>query len=209
MTDSNDLAATLAEIRNKLDLLRRVEAEHGFGVLIEEAPPLEAIPGLPAGVTDVFSIVGRLRGSYFWFLPPEQIGSRAAWEGRPPAPPEAPLGEALAIGYAVRGIPADLLAEKGPAGRQISLDVEEGYVYYIDGDDLADYYHSGEDVVVQELADNVATFFNEWVLGADYPELVETVLGAEALDHRIRKGEDAGEYSDTWRRLLVTAGLAS
>ncbi|SCF29129.1 hypothetical protein GA0074695_5222 [Micromonospora viridifaciens] len=209
MTDNDELAGTLAEIRDKVELLRRVEAEHGFGVVIGEAQDLEPIPGLPAGVIEVFSVFRRLQGNYFCFLQPEEIGSRTAWERRPPTPPEAPLGEALAIGYGIRGIPAELLDEMGPAGRQVSLDVAEGYVYYIDGDDLADYYHSGEDVVVQEFAGDIAGFFNDWVLGADYPELVETILGADAASHRIPKGKDAGEYSDTWRRLLVTAGLAS
>ncbi|MEU2611824.1 hypothetical protein ABZ570_09615 [Micromonospora sp. NPDC007271] len=209
MTDGNELAGTLAEIREKIELLRRVEAEHGFGVVIEEAQGLEPIPGLPAGVTEVFSIFRRLQGNYFCFLQPEEIGGRASWEGRSPVSSESPLGEALAIGYGIRGIPAELLEEMGPAGRQVSVDVAEGYVYYIDGDDLADYYHSGEDVVVQEFAGDAASFFNDWVLGADYPELVETVLGADAASHRIPKGRGAGEYSDTWRRLLVTAGLAS
>jgi hypothetical protein len=49
--------------------------------------------------------------------------------------------------------------------------------------------------------------FHEWVLGPRYPKLVSLVLGPGLLDHRIRKGRDRGELTDTWLRLLHRAEL--
>ncbi|GAB3979776.1 hypothetical protein V1634_16075 [Plantactinospora veratri] len=200
----------LARIAAKVDLLRRVEAAHGFGVVIEEpANALEPIPEAPDGLVEVFSLFHRLEGSYFRFVQPPEIDSAAAWAGRELCATDDLMGYPLTIGYEIRDIPVDLVAERN-LGPPIRLDVETGSVYFIDTDEYI-YYVKGMpgEIEVEEFAPDVVTFFDECVLGAGYPEFVREMCGPAALDHRVRRGRFKGQYTDTWRRLLTAAGLAS
>ncbi|GAA2101974.1 hypothetical protein [Actinomadura alba] len=195
----------LAEIRSKLDLLRQVEAKHGFGVTIDGPRELEPIPALPDGVTDVFGVFHRLAGNYFSFRQPDEMASRSAWAERR-IDPYCPLGNPLVIGHERYEMPPDL-RDDIEGGNGIYLDVENGDVYYCDGDDYAFAYEHPDVELVEttELSSDVVTFFNFHVLGAGYPELVEAVLGRHAVTRRDRKGR----HRDNWMRLLVESGLAS
>ncbi|MEE6259670.1 hypothetical protein [Plantactinospora sonchi] len=208
--DEAGRAAALAEIRRKLALLKQVEAEHGFGVVIEEqTAPLEPIPELPAGVIEVYRVVRRLEGSYFRFRQPPEIASPAAFRDRELVPYDL-LGHPLSIGWEIRDIPADLVAERD-VGQPIYLDVDEGYVYHVNTDEYVLHVKGAYDgdIEVDEFAPDIVSFFDTCVLGPDYPDVVETVCGPFHRDHRVRKGRFKGQYTDTWLRLLVAAGLAS
>ncbi|MEU7997009.1 hypothetical protein AB0B83_16945 [Micromonospora sp. NPDC049060] len=199
--------ARLDRIREKLALLRRLEAEHGFGVVIGEPTPLEPIPDLP-GVAEVYGLFGRLAGDNFRFDTPEEIRSPAAWAART-VDEDDPMGSPLAVGHEVHSIPPRLRGEIG-AGAPIRLDTEDLDVYWMEPDDYVfQYEHPDEDVEFTVVAPDVATFFDEHVLGPGYPELVAVVLGPGVRDQRLRKGRHAGEYADNWRRLLIAADLAS
>jgi hypothetical protein len=188
----------LAEIRSKLDLLRRVEAERGFGAIIEEPVELERVPELPEGVTEVFGMFRRLGGDYFRFKQPEEIAGPRAWADRH-INPYCPVGNPLSIGCERYGAPEDI-----ECGNGIYLDLREGDVYYMDGADYTFAYKNPVDIVeTTELAPDIVTFFNFHVLGAGYPQLVEAVIGVHAVTRRNRRGR----HQDRWMRLLQTSGL--
>ncbi|WP_119730165.1 hypothetical protein [Thermomonospora amylolytica] len=190
----------LSGIASKLDLLRRVEAEHGFGVVLEEPHELEPIPGLPEGVTEVFGLFHRLGGDYFRFRQPAEIAGPRAWAGRH-VNPYCPLGNPLPIGCERHGAPADI-----ECGSGIYLDLREGDVYFCDGDDYVFAYKNPVDVVeTTELAPDIVTFFDTYVLGEGYPRLIASVIGAHAVNRRNRRGR----HRDSWMRLLEKSGLAS
>ncbi|MEW2353646.1 hypothetical protein [Spirillospora sp. NPDC029432] len=204
MADSSDrLRAGLAAIETKLELVRRVEAEHGFGITFEEPRELEDLPGLPGGVVEVFRLFYRLGGDYFCFKQPAIIRSARAWAAWP-VNPECPLGDPLEIGYERYGMPADL-RESIDGGAPIRLDVTDGSVYYVDPDDYIHFYKhvEVEEIHSEDLAGDIVSFFDHHVLGEGYPELVEAVLGPGAVTERDRKGR----HRDGWMRLLSEAGL--
>ncbi|TNY34938.1 hypothetical protein [Thermomonospora catenispora] len=195
----------LARIEEKLDLLKRVEAEHGFGVIIEEPRKLEPIPELPEGVTEVFSLFHRLGGDYFRFEQPPEITDRRSWADRP-VNPHCPLGNPLSIGCERHGVPEDIDA----GNTDICLDLRDGDVYSYLPDDYVFAYKNGEEFIeVTELAPDIVTFFDVCVLGAGYPRLVESVIGGHALTLRRRRGRRArpGRHRDSWMSLLEASGL--
>ncbi|MFF5261185.1 hypothetical protein ACFY4C_19770 [Actinomadura viridis] len=201
MTDG-DRRQALAEMREKLELLRRVEEKHGFGVIIEEPRELHPVPGVPAAVTEVFSLFSRLEGTYFCFEQPEEIVSRSAWLDRW-NDPRCPLVNSLVIGDDRHDVPLDLRKE-GRGGVPIRFDLEDGSIFYCDPDDYVFFYeHPFEEVEVEELAPDIVTFFNASVLGDGYPELVKEFMGEDALTRRDRKGR----LRDSWTRLLTESGL--
>ncbi|MEU6074476.1 hypothetical protein [Micromonospora sp. NPDC047074] len=206
MTSPQD-PARLDGIREKLALLRRLEAERGFGVVIGEPTPLEPIPDLP-GLAEVYSLFGRLAGDNFRFDPPEAILSPAAWAARV-VDEDDPMGSPLAVGHEVHSIPPKLRGDIA-SGAPIYLDTADLDVYWMEPDDYVfQYEHPDEDVEFTVIAGDPVTFFDEHVLGPGYPELVAVVLGPGVRDRRLRTGRHAGEHADNWRRLLVAAGLAS
>ncbi|TDC56359.1 hypothetical protein E1281_07645 [Actinomadura sp. KC345] len=197
------MRAGLAEIQAKLEVVRRTEAEHGFGVTIEEPKELEEIPELPEGVTAVFRLFSCLAGDYFCFRQPDVIQNPGAWKWRRTAP-DCPLGDPLEIGYERYGIPADIL-EDIDGGAPIRLDLNDGSAYYVDPDDYILFYKHVEEERIdsEDFADDIVTFFNHHVLGEGYPRLVEGVLGSGPLGERDRKGR----HKDSWMRLLTASGL--
>jgi len=199
--------AVLARIAEKLALLTRVEAEHGFGVRIEGPAPLEPIAELP-GVAEVYSLFRRIEGDDFRFQAPKQILTPQAW-AQAEVDPNDPMGSPLSVGYEMSSVPPDLRAEiRG--GDPIYLDREDLDVYYMESTAYVyQYEHPDEDVEFTVIAPDVATFFDEHVLGPRYPELIAAVFGPAAVELRLRKGRHAGEYADNWRRLLIAAGLSS
>ncbi|MEV1331282.1 hypothetical protein AB0J20_17100 [Micromonospora costi] len=197
----------LDQIREKLDLLRRLDAEQGFGVVIGDPVPLEPLPDLP-GVAETYRLFDRLEGDNFRFVAPEAIRSAAAWADRP-VDPDDPMGSPLPVGYELHSVPPKLRGDV-PGGAPIYLDVSDLEIYWMDPDDYVfQYEHPDEDVEFTVLAPDIATFVNERVLGPGYPELVATVIGPAVPDRRLSSGRHAGEYADNWRRLLVAAGLSS
>lgn len=207
MTYDEHLSRQLAEIKAKLELLKQVEAESGFGVIIEDPAVLEPIPELPFGIVETFGVCRRMEGSYFRFAQPEAISSRGSWLSRE-VTPYCPLGNPLSIGSERYSLPRHLTHIDG--GEGIYVDPEDGDVYYIEADDYIFLYkHPDEEVELHVFADDLATFFNEFVLGEKYPLLVATVLGPGVHERRLRKGAQKGQHADSWMRLLVRAGLAS
>ncbi|SCL64090.1 hypothetical protein GA0070606_3906 [Micromonospora citrea] len=199
--------ARLDRIREKLALLRRLEAERGLGVVIGEPTPLEPIPDLP-GVAEVYGLFGHVAGDNFRFEPPDEIRTPAAWAART-VNENDPMGSPLSVGHEVHSIPPRLRGEIR-AGSPIYLDTENLDVYWMEPDDYVfQYEHPDEDVEFTVIAPDVATFFDEHVFGPGYPELVATVLGPGVRDERLRRGRHAGEYADNWRRLLIAADLSS
>ncbi|MFG1889742.1 hypothetical protein ACGFIR_17960 [Micromonospora sp. NPDC049051] len=207
MTD-DATAARLDRIRTRFARLKELEAEHGFGVVLADGVPLEPFPGVPEGAFEVFRIIGRIEGSHFRFAQPPEIGSPAALEAQPDNPHD-PLGPAVSIGCELHSVPPQLRDEID-GGEGISLDLEEGDVYHIDPDDYVFLYeHPDEEVDIHVFAPDVVTFFDEYVLGDKYPELVDTILGPGVREQRVRKGRFQGQYADTWLRLLATAGIVA
>ena len=199
--------ALLDRIRDKLELLRRVAADGGLAVVVGDPTPLEPVPDLP-GVAEVYSLFGRLEGDNFRFAPPAEIVTPAAWAARTVDEAD-PMGSPLAVGHELHSIPPGL-RDDIPAGAPIYLDPEDLDVYWMEPDDyIFQYEHPDEDVAFTVLAPDVATFFDEHVLGPRYPELVATVLGPGVAERRLRTGRHTGEYADNWRRLLIAAGLSS
>ncbi|GGO74351.1 hypothetical protein [Nonomuraea cavernae] len=198
---AEERSGRLAAIRSKLDLLKRVEAEHGFGVIIEEPRELEPVPGLPAGVTEVFGLFHRLGGDYFRFQQPPELAGRQAWADRH-IDPHCPLGNPLHIGCERYGAPEDI-----ECGSGIYLDLQGGDVYFCDGDDYVFAYEhvDVEEVETTELASDIVTFFDFHVLGEGYPQLVASVIGGHAVNRRKRRRR----HRDSWMRLLEMGGLAS
>ncbi|WP_026400784.1 hypothetical protein [Actinomadura rifamycini] len=190
-------------LRAKLDLIRRVEDEHRFGVDIREPNALEPVPGLPDGVTEVFGLFSKLAGNYFSFVQPAEIAGPDAWEKRS-ADPDCPLGAPLEIGYERYGMPPEVL-EDLEGGAPICLDLLTGEVYYRDPDEYIFFYKhvEVEEIDTVDFAPNAVEFFDSFVLGPRYPELVEGVLGPRAVTERDRKGRPR----DSWTRLLDAAGL--
>jgi len=206
---TDDASDRLARIRTRFELLKGLEAEHGHGVTLIDGAPLEPIPEVPEAVIEVFRIIRRIEGSHFRFAQPPEIATPAAFLARPEDNPNDPLGPALAIGCELHSIPPGL-RDDIDGGEIIRLDLEDGDVYYIDPDDYVFLYeHPDEDVDIHVFAPDVITFFDEFVLGPRYPELVDTILGPGVRAQRVRKGRFQGQYEDTWLRLLVAAGLAS
>jgi hypothetical protein len=189
----------LAEVAEKVELVRRVEAEHGFGAVIGEPRELESISGVPEGVTEVFSLFQELRGDAFVFRRPAEIESPDAWAARD-VNPHCPLGSPLVIGSELGG--PDKI-EASP----VNLDLDDGSVYFCDPDEYIFAYKNVEveEIDVEEFAPDIVTFFDEFVLGERYPRLVEVVLGTAPVTRRDRKGR----HRDAWMRLLVRSGLVS
>ncbi|GAB2923656.1 hypothetical protein GCM10027280_08430 [Micromonospora polyrhachis] len=198
-------AARLDRIRATFAQLKTVEAECGFGVLLADGTPLEPIPGIPEAAFEVFRIVGGIEGSNFRFEPPPELGSAAVFQANPHDPHD-PMGPNLPIGCELHSVPRWLRGEI--RGEGIYLDLTDGDVYHFDPDEYVFCYeHPDEDLEIHIFAPDIVTFFDEFVLGPRYLELVDTVLWPGAREHRVRKGRFRGQYEDTWLRLLVTAGV--
>lgn len=196
--------AVLARIAEKLELLTRVEAEHGFGVRIEGPAPLEPVADLP-GVAEVYSLFQCLEGDDFRFHAPKQILSPQAW-AQYAVDPNDPMGSPLSVGYEMASVGRLRADIRG--GDPIYLDTEDLDVYYMESTAYVHQYeHPDEDVEFTVIAPDLATFFDEYVLGPRYPELTTAVFGPAAGDLRLRKGRHAGEYADNWHRMLIAAGL--
>ncbi|GAA1641837.1 hypothetical protein [Actinoplanes couchii] len=199
-------------LQDKLETLRAVEAEHRFGAVLTPGADLTPIPELPAGTIEVFRLFGRLQGRNFLFKAPRSIRSPEAWAAR--LTDGFPHGEHLQIGAEIWTQPEHLpgMTEEdedgsGYGGAQILMSVEDGRVRYIDPDDYIELFSDHDDVdgLIRELAPDLVTFFDRFVLGERYPELVDLVLGEGTADDLHRK---TGEYADPWRRLLIAADLA-
>ncbi|SNS10905.1 hypothetical protein [Actinoplanes regularis] len=202
---------TIASLRDKLETLRVLEAERGFGNVVVPGAPLAPVDGLPPGTTEVFSLFARLEGVNFLFKPPWDLRTPEAWRSR--LTDDFPLGENLQVGAEIVSMPEHLPGDTeeiedrvGYGGASVMMRVADGHVIYIDPEDYIGAYDdpdpSHTEIVI--FAPDLATFFDEYVLGEKYPRLVDVVLGTGTADRRHPR---TGEYVDSWRRLLIAAGL--
>lgn len=194
MTSPDDPAGVtgaLASLRAKMDRLTALDVP---GTTVERpTAPVADVPGLPAGVGEVYRIIGRLEGSYFRFPTPPSVVSESAWESRP-VDDEDPMGNPVEIGFEILGAPPEI------DGAPIRMDASDGGVYWLDPDDYMFLWENpDEDVAIEDFAPSLAEFFDAFVLGPRYPELVRTVLGDDALKR--------AAASDAWTKLLTEAGL--
>ena len=204
---------TIATLQEKIEALRALEAEREFGnVIVAPGPPLAEIPELPAGTTEVFRQFARLQGSNFLFKPPRQIRSPEAWQAR--LTDDFPLGENLQVGAEIFSRPEHLPGQteeiedkRGYGGAPVLMRIADGHVIYIDPEDYIAAYDDPDpsDILIETFATDLATFFDQYVLGDRYPRLGDVVLGYGSADERHPR---TGEYLDSWRRLLAAAGLA-
>ncbi|HWS32229.1 MAG TPA: hypothetical protein VN408_05735 [Actinoplanes sp.] len=204
--------AGIGSLRAKLDLLRAVEAEHRFGAVLTPGPELAPSTQLPAGTIEVFRLFGRLAGRDFLFKTPRSIRTPQAWADR--LHDDFPHGEHLQIGAEIWSRPEHLPGETEEqedfhsyGGSPVRMRVDDGRIQYIDPDDYIHLFHDHDDAddLIRDLAPDLVTFLDQWVLGARYPDLVTLYLGREVLETRHRR---TGEYGDPWRRLLIAASLA-
>ncbi len=200
------MTPALDRIRTKLELLRQVEAEHGFGVHLGGPKLISPLPEMPA-LTEVYALFGHLHGDNFRFDPPEILLDGVPWADRHDDP-SCPMGSPLILGSELATIPKRLRAEI-PRSGPIRLDTEDRDVYWMDPDDyLFLYEHPDEEAEFAVLAPDVVTFFDEVVLGPGYPAMVATVCGPGVAEERLRRGRNRCAYANNWRRLLNTTGLA-
>lgn len=197
--------STPAAIADKIETLRALEQRQKFGTIIEPGAPLPELPGLPAGVSEVFSLFRRLEGSNFRFEPPPEITSLEAWTSRTHEE-DGPLGDWLNIGYELYSVPK-IARQDGLTGEAIRMHTERGNVYFIESDEYVSLYKDPDwgGAQIEQIAPDVVTFFDQYVLGEKYPQLVAAVIGPGMAGARTKKGA----YQDTWMRLLAAAGLLS
>ncbi|MEU0559548.1 hypothetical protein [Dactylosporangium sp. NPDC006015] len=171
-------------LRERVGTFRRLAVEHGIPVVIGAPEPLPRNPGLPGGLYDVFDLVGSVDTGDLRFAPPAEVRTVEAWWDRV-VDEECPLGGPPAIGegYVVTGDTEDDVIVIG----DLSLDVADGSVYYIDGDSYRFYCIDGaglEEIEVDEFAPDLPTFFTRYVFGPGYPRLAATVCNLRAYQTR-------------------------
>ncbi|GAA3241124.1 hypothetical protein ACFO1B_08180 [Dactylosporangium siamense] len=188
-------------LRERVETFRRLAAEHAIPVVIGDPLPLPRNPALPSGLYDVFDVLGHVDTGDLRFGPPAEVHTLEAWQDRD-VDEECPLGDPPSIGegYVVLGD-----AEDDDIGiGDLSLDVADGSVYFIDGDSYRFYRIDGADldeIEVDEFAPDLPTFFTRYVFGPDYPRLASSVCNLRVYQtHKHR-------YVAPWMRLLVAAGL--
>jgi hypothetical protein len=192
--------ARIDAIQRKLEHLRGLDDAQATDVILASGGPLAPIDGVLDDLTAVFSLFSVLQGSCLRFVRPESIVTPEAWAERRDDP-GCPLGNPFDIGYKHLGMPNDIPDFLGEP--VIRVDREDGGVYYLNGDDYAFYYANPDQIETWEFDVGVIEFFDDFVLGARYPELMEVVIGKELYDRRDRKGR----YVDTWRTLLEHGAL--
>lgn len=197
---SRGRSARLDAIRRKLDHLRGLDDAQALDVSVASGESLAPVEGVPDDLTAVFGLFQTLQGSCLRFVRPERITSAQAWKHKEDDP-GCPVGNPFAIGYKHLGMPDDIPDFLGEP--VIRVDREDGGVYYLNGDDYAFYYANPDQVETWEFEVGVLEFFDDFVLGARYPDLMEVVIGRELYDRRDRKGR----YLDTWRILLERGAL--
>jgi hypothetical protein len=190
----------LDSIYRKVEHLRGLGETPAVDVILAAGEPLTPIDGVLGEMTAVFSLFRLLEGSCLRFVRPESITSAQSWEARKDDP-GCPVGNPFDIGFKHLGMPDDIPDFLGEP--VIRVDREDGGVYYLNGDDYAFYYANPDEVETWEFDVGVIEFFDDFVLGARYPELMEVVIGKELYDRRDRKGR----YVDTWRTLLERGAL--
>jgi hypothetical protein len=188
-------------LRERVGTFRRLAAEHAVPVVVGDPMPLPRNPALPAGLYDVFDLVGHIDTGDLRFGPPAEVRTVEAWRDRD-VDEECPLGDPPSIGegYVVLGDAPDDNIAIG----DLSLDVTDGSVYYIDGDSYRFYCIDGaglDEIEVDEFAPDLPTFFTRYVFGPGYPQLAATVCNRRPFQTRKHR------YVAPWMRLLVAAGL--
>ncbi|GAA3289080.1 hypothetical protein Dvina_36815 [Dactylosporangium vinaceum] len=189
------------ELRERVETFRRLAAEHVIPVVIGDPDPLPRNPELPPGLYDVFDIVGHVDTGDLRFAPPAEARSPAAWRDRE-IDEDSPLGDMPSIGegYVLTGDrPEDNIAIG-----DLTVDVTDGSVYYIDGDSYRFYCIDGyglDEIEVDEFAPDVPSFFTHYVFGPGYPRLAAIVCNVRPYQTHKRR------YIAPWMRLLAAAGL--
>lgn len=137
-----------------------------------------------------------------WRRAPRRTGRSVgeAWAGRPEHDEWAWAADSVSIGGEVGTIDTD---GSVVFGGRVDVDLADGSVFHLDGDDFADFCHRGLEghLEIARLAPNLPAFFARFVFGPQYPELVGLVCtGSPYRKHKRR-------YADPWMRLLAAADL--
>lgn len=192
----------LRSIVEKAAALRPLTPPAESEVVVDMTPPEWPLPPLPGGITEVFSEVHRLGGNILRFERPSVFESPAQWEHRHRAEGDA-LADTVVIGSERFALPEFI--EYAQWSDAVRVDLSSGAVFHCSGDDHAFYYENPEvEPELDWIADSVFEFFDEWVLGARYPDLVRTVVGEE---HQLVLGHPE-TLPDHWLGLLRNAGVA-
>src|SRR5690606_1390371 len=132
---------------------------------------------------------------------PEVLESPSRWEHRPRAE-VGDLADTAVFGSERFALPEFI--EYAQWSDALRVDLRSGAVVHCSGDDYAFYYENPEvEPEFERIAESVDEFFDEWVLGPRYPELVRIVVGDE---HRLILGEPE-ILPDHWLGLLRGAGI--
>lgn len=191
VTDS----VALDRIRAKLALLAELDAEDGFGVLLDtRQPELVSVPGIPAERIAAFGLYRQLGGAYLRFDSPLAVHTLLDWTSEAWIDPYD-IGPSVGIGgfSPVEDVFLDLVRYR----------LDTGIVYFGDADQLG-YYHTETDVPVVQFAPDATTFVDDCLLGQGYVDVLAQCGGL----HIARKGRLRGQPGDNWLRLLIRAGLA-
>ena len=155
--------AGIGEVRTKVSLFKQLADEHELNVGIEDPAPLPVSPDCPPGVGKMFSLV---EGTFFRFRVPEEILSADAWQAIPVSDQRGHRRQLWRSQTKFR----DLFE-----GEPIVMGTVRGDVHFADADAWMHVDESpDEEFAPHEFAPDVPTFFNEFVFGPQYPELVTT-----------------------------------
>jgi hypothetical protein len=114
------------------------------------------------------------------------------------------MGNPIMIGWERYGVPRGPIEDFDAGGVPLYLDVDDGVIYALDGDDYVFLYkHPDEEMEIPDIAPDILTFVDFHVLGAGYPQLIAAAIGPGVVDDHDRRGR----HRDTWMRLLKESGL--
>ncbi|RRR99685.1 hypothetical protein [Glycomyces terrestris] len=201
MDSSRPDTELMRSVLEKLSALEAAAARSGGGVVIEIEPEPLVLPPLPGGMREVFGSLRSIGGNLLRFDRPAVVASAERLDARPRREGD-PFADAAVIGTLRFALPEFIaFAEWEDV---VHVDLLDGSVFYCDSDEyLFRYENPGEGPPFERLTGSVAEFFDEFVLGWRYAELVARAVGEE---HALVLGTPA-VVRDRWLELLLAAGL--
>jgi hypothetical protein len=200
MSDSapNHARSVAEKARTLCATAERVGAD---AVVLDFEPAPVALAPLSGGATEVFGSIRSIGANLLRFNRPDVIASRERLEARPRRDGD-PFADAAVFGVLRFALPEYI--EYAQWEDVIHMDLLDGSVFYCDSDDYVFYYENpGETPEFERLAASVAEFFDEFVLGSRYPDLVSLAVGEE----RRLVLDTPAAVPDHWLELLREAGI--